>query len=215
MNYKAFMSYSHAADSKVAPSLQSALQAFAKPWYKLRAIRIFRDKTTLAMTPGLWPSIQAALDQSEYFLLLASVESAQSLWVEREVEYWLEHRGLDKLLIIVTGSSPFSAEDALLDFNWIRANLLPSVLRNRTTKRRDYTKQVLRAGLGEMSTNMYIDKADYFVRWLKRDFEPGSRGNSQRKGRRTKGKSLKAFEKIIPCRGFLANGFGVSVSSKP
>lgn len=50
---------------------------------------------------------------------------------------------------------------------------------------RDYTKVVLHAGLGEYTTNVYVDKADYFVRWLKRDFEPGSRlnaGNKNEKG---------------------------------
>lgn len=88
MIYKAFISYSHAADGKLAPAIQSALQSFAKPWYRLRTFRVFRDKTTLAMTPQLWPSIQAALDESEFFLLLASVESRRSIWVEREIEYW-------------------------------------------------------------------------------------------------------------------------------
>jgi hypothetical protein len=39
----------------------------------------------------------------------------------------------------------------------------------------DYTREVTQAGLGEMATNMYVDKADYFVRWLKRDFTPGER----------------------------------------
>jgi hypothetical protein len=47
MAYHAFMSYSHAADGKLAPALQSALHRFAKPWYRLRAMRIFRDKTSL------------------------------------------------------------------------------------------------------------------------------------------------------------------------
>jgi len=46
---------------------------------------------------------------------------------------------------------------------------------------RDYAKDVLQAGLGEFATNMYIDKADYFVRWLKRDFEPGVRAGGQRR----------------------------------
>ena len=46
---------------------------------------------------------------------------------------------------------------------------------------REYSKEVLRVGLGEFATNMYIDKADYFVRWLKRDFEPGSRGASNQR----------------------------------
>ena len=40
---------------------------------------------------------------------------------------------------------------------------------------RVYVKAVLDAGYGEMATNLYIDKADYFVRWLKSEFEPGSR----------------------------------------
>jgi dipeptidyl aminopeptidase/acylaminoacyl peptidase len=131
MTYKAFISYSHAADGKLAPAIQSALQSFAKPWYKLRAIRVFRDKTTLAMTPRLWPSIQAALDESEHFLLLASVESGRSAWVQREAEHWLQGRPPDKLLIIVTSSSPLAPDDAFLDFNWIRTNLLPPALTDR------------------------------------------------------------------------------------
>ena len=52
MRYKAFLSYSHAADGKLAPALQSALQRFARPWYQLRAMRVFRDKTSLAATPS-------------------------------------------------------------------------------------------------------------------------------------------------------------------
>jgi WD40 repeat protein len=130
MTYKAFISYSHAADGQLAPAIQSALQSFAKPWYKLRSILVFRDKTTLAMTPKLWPSIQAALDESEYFILLASVDSGRSPWVEREVEYWLQQRAPDKLLIVVTDSSPLTPQDTTVDFGWIRENLLPLSLRN-------------------------------------------------------------------------------------
>jgi hypothetical protein len=80
MAYHAFRSYSHAADGKLAPALQSALHWFAKPWYRLRALRIFRDKTNLHLTPRLWPAIQAALDQSDHFILLASPEAAASEW---------------------------------------------------------------------------------------------------------------------------------------
>ena len=80
------------------------------------------------MTPALWPSIQSALEVSEYFLLLASVESAKSPWVEREVTYWLEHRSVDKLLLIVTSSSPILPQEAPIDFDWIRMNLLPARL---------------------------------------------------------------------------------------
>jgi hypothetical protein len=128
MTYKGFISYSHAADGKLAPAIQSALQSFAKPWYKLHGVRIFRDQTTLAMTPKLWPSIEAALAESEYFLLLASVESSRSKWVQREVEYWLQNKSADQLLIVVTGSRPLANEETPVEFNWMRANLLPAPL---------------------------------------------------------------------------------------
>ena len=78
MKYKAFMSYSHAADGNLAPAVQSALHRFARPWYKLRSLRVFRDKTSLSATPELWPTIERALTESEYFLLFASPEAAQS-----------------------------------------------------------------------------------------------------------------------------------------
>ena len=58
------MSYSHAADDRLAPALQAALHALGRPWYRLRALRIFRDKTSLAATPGLWPGIEEALRAS-------------------------------------------------------------------------------------------------------------------------------------------------------
>lgn len=69
--YKAFISYSHAADKELAPKLQSELQKFAKPFYQPRAIRIFRDETNLEANPKLWTSIEDALNNSEYFVLMA------------------------------------------------------------------------------------------------------------------------------------------------
>jgi hypothetical protein len=89
MAYKALFPYSHAADNQLAPMLQSALQRFAKPFYKLRAIDIVRDKTSLHLTNELWPEIQKAIRQSEFFILMASPESAKSPWVQKEVDEWL------------------------------------------------------------------------------------------------------------------------------
>jgi hypothetical protein len=51
MAYNAFISYSHTADAALAAALQSALDSFARPWYKLRALHIFRDQTNLAVNP--------------------------------------------------------------------------------------------------------------------------------------------------------------------
>jgi hypothetical protein len=72
MPFDGFISYSHAADGRLAPAVQRGLHRLAQPWHRRRALWIFRDQTGLAVTPGLWSSIQTALDGSEYFVLLAS-----------------------------------------------------------------------------------------------------------------------------------------------
>ena len=54
MAYDVFLSYSHAEDEKLSAALQGALQQFAKPWNRLRAIRVFRDKTGLSADWNLW-----------------------------------------------------------------------------------------------------------------------------------------------------------------
>jgi hypothetical protein len=102
LRFHAFMSYSHAADGRFAPALQAALQRFAKPWYRRRALHIFRDKTNLSATPGLWPTIERALADSQHFILLASPEAGRSQWVQREVDWWLARRSARTLLIVVT-----------------------------------------------------------------------------------------------------------------
>lgn len=128
MNYKAFISYSHAADGRLAPAIQSALHRFAKPWYRLRAIRVFRDKTTLAATPTLWPSIEKALGESEFFLLLASPEAAASPWVQREIAFWIERRpdDRDNFLIILTGGN-LVWDNRSGDFDWGTTDALPRI----------------------------------------------------------------------------------------
>src|SRR5579871_27698 len=105
MAYNAFISYSHTADGPLATSLQSALHSFAKPWYKLRALHIFRDQTNLAVNPALWSSIREALDQSLFFILFASPAAAKSEWVAKESEYWVTRNGSSRVLIVLTGGN--------------------------------------------------------------------------------------------------------------
>jgi WD40 repeat protein len=89
-------------DGKLAPALESALQKFAKPWYRMRALRVFRDDASLSTNPALWSSITAALDESAFFILLCSPEAAKSPWVQKEVEYWRAHKPHDRLLLALT-----------------------------------------------------------------------------------------------------------------
>ncbi len=102
MGYNGFISYSHAADGRLAPALQRGLQRLAKPWNSRRALRIFRDETGLSTNPHLWSAIEAALDESEWFVLLASPESAQSPWVGKEVSHWLATKSVERILPVLT-----------------------------------------------------------------------------------------------------------------
>ena len=129
MLYKAFISYSHAADGELAPALQSALHRFAKPWYRMRAIRVFRDKTSLSVTPALWTSIKKALSESEYFILLASPDAAASHWVQQEVDYWLGNRTADNVLIVLT-DGVLAWDSAKDNFDWSKTTAIPQTLQN-------------------------------------------------------------------------------------
>jgi WD40 repeat protein len=113
MGYDAFVSYSHAADSRLAPALQRGLQRLAKPWFRLRALRVFLDESALSANPQLWTSIRTALDASDWFVLLASPEAVRSEWVNRELEHWLSHKSAYRILPIVTDGTWAWTSDGL------------------------------------------------------------------------------------------------------
>jgi hypothetical protein len=128
MSYKAFLSYSHESDAGLAAALQYGLQQYAKRWNELRAIRVFLDKTGISPGQGLTSRIAGALDESEYFLLLASPSASNSDWVvKEELAYWLAKKSAKSLLIIlVSGDIRWSRNDG--DFDWKSTDALPKSL---------------------------------------------------------------------------------------
>jgi TIR domain len=125
--FDAFISYSHAADAQLARALQRGLHQFAKPIYRVRALRVFRDESTLALTPALWPEIRRAIEASKYFLLMADPLAAESPWVQKEVLAWLELGRVDRMILIWTGGEIVWNPD-VGDFDWRRTNALPRQL---------------------------------------------------------------------------------------
>jgi WD40 repeat protein len=122
--YRAFISYSHAADGELAPALQRGLHRLAKPWYRLPAFRVFRDQTSLTASPGLWSSIEEALRRSRFFVLLASPTAAASPWVDREARWWLEHKPRNRMLIVLAEGT-IAWNRAANDFDWRTCDALP------------------------------------------------------------------------------------------
>ena len=121
--YDGFISYSHAADGLLAPRLQAGLQRFAKPWWKRRAVRVFRDESSLSANPHLWSSITDALETSGWFVLLLSPDAASSEWVNQEIAYWKTHRDPSRILPVVTdGEFGWSSGD-------VTGNAVPEELR--------------------------------------------------------------------------------------
>ncbi|MEU5845655.1 TIR domain-containing protein [Saccharopolyspora shandongensis] len=126
-SYDVFVSYSHAKDRPVATALQTGLQKLGKRWYRMRALRVFRDDTSLSANPHLWESIERGLRGSRYFVLMGSPEAAASKWVQREVEFWQQHRSPETFLVVVTDGE-IVWDQASDDFDWSRTTALPRQL---------------------------------------------------------------------------------------
>ena len=114
--YDAFISYSQSKDRVIASALQTTIQSLGKPWYQLRALRLFRDGTTIAATPHLWLTIEEALSRSRFLILLASREAASSRWVNDEVLYWIRHKSRDTILLALTDGD-LVWDQSLCDFS--------------------------------------------------------------------------------------------------
>jgi len=122
--YKAFISYSHRDDSGFASALEGALQRFAPPPRGESGLRLFRDASNLSATPELWPTIQQALDESEFLLLIASESAARSKWVADEIRYWRANHETARLLIaLISGVIEWDGQRS--DFDLSRSTALP------------------------------------------------------------------------------------------
>ncbi len=122
--YDVFISYSHAWDREVARALQSQLHRFAKPWYRPRSLRVFRDETDLSATPGLWQEIERALSKADWLVVMASPRAAASPWVRKEIQWWLDHRSPDHLLIAWTDGR-LVWDNSSGTFDWSNTDALP------------------------------------------------------------------------------------------
>jgi WD40 repeat protein len=154
VKYNAFISYSHAGDREFAPTLHSTIEKLGKPWYRRRATRAFLDQTDLAANPGAWTKILAALQNSEFFILLATPKAIDSKWVAKELDYWLTTRPVENLLIGLTDGAIYW-DDNTKDFDWKCTTALPPQLSRRFTNEplwadfRQFTSKNVRSARNE------------------------------------------------------------------
>jgi len=100
MKYDAFISYSHFQDKELSIAIQKGLGKIAKPWYKIRNLNVFRDEDSLSASPKLWNNIESALEESKFFIYVASRTSSQSKWVEKEIDWWIKNKSVESILIV-------------------------------------------------------------------------------------------------------------------
>jgi len=127
MNYKGFISYKHGADDALAERLENTLEKFAKPTFKRRAIEIFRDGNDLSAAADLGEKIRNGLENSEYFICMASSAYSKSKWCVREAEWWRDNKSIDKFLIVLT-EGEILWDESTNDFDWNVTTALPKAL---------------------------------------------------------------------------------------
>jgi WD40 repeat protein len=101
--FDAFISYRQGqeGDTGIAQPLQERLQRFGRPWHNLRRpLRVFLDTRNLAFSSDAWTTVVTALQDTTWLILIATPASAASVWVRREVAWWVENRSLDQLIIV-------------------------------------------------------------------------------------------------------------------
>lgn len=112
-HYNAFISYRHAeADIRVAEAIEKGLEQFHVPG-KIRQKtgikrinRIFRDKDELPLTSDLTAEISNALENSDYLIVICSTNTRESLWVPREIEFFLRNHTRKQILTVLVDGEP-------------------------------------------------------------------------------------------------------------
>ncbi|MEU8361141.1 toll/interleukin-1 receptor domain-containing protein [Nonomuraea sp. NPDC048882] len=92
-------------------------------------MRVFRDESSLSVSPQLWPSIQRALAASRFLILLTSPEAAQSKWIAKELQEWLTRDAHGQRLLLVLTSGTLAWNEQATDFDPALSTALPSALR--------------------------------------------------------------------------------------
>ena len=120
-HYNAFISYKHAPlDTKVAAEIQKQLERFRIPKaiQKSSGIkcidRIFRDKEELLITSDLNETIEQALVASDFLIVICSHATKESVWVQREIEFFLKTHSKNQILTVVAEGEPVDVVPQIL-----------------------------------------------------------------------------------------------------
>lgn len=123
LHYNAFISYKHAPeDNRVAEAIHKGLERFHIPT-KIqkqtgfrRINRIFRDTEELPITSNLNDTIADALDNSDYLIVICSTNTKESIWVQREIEYFLRNHSIKQVYTVLVNGDPQQVIPEILQY---------------------------------------------------------------------------------------------------
>jgi formylglycine-generating enzyme required for sulfatase activity len=118
--YLAFISYSH-ANEDWGKWIQKSLETFRVP-SKLagksneygktpeKVFPVFRDRDELSASAELSDSIQQALEDTRFLLVICSRESAKSHWVNQEIKLFKSFAGAKRVLCLIVDGEPHASD---------------------------------------------------------------------------------------------------------
>lgn len=124
IHYNAFISYRHHPDDiRVAKEVHKALERFKipKPIRKKAnfkgPMRLFRDKEELPITSNLNDDIGDALRNADFLIVICSVHTKESIWVQREIELFLKSHDRNHVLTVLASGEPYDVIPEILLYN--------------------------------------------------------------------------------------------------
>ena len=111
--FTAFISYRHASpDQEIAKRLHTAIETYHIPGAikqqtgRRQMGKCFRDAEELPLSPNLGDDIERALDNSDWLIAVCTPRYLQSRWCLRELEYFIEHKGRERVLVMLADGGP-------------------------------------------------------------------------------------------------------------
>lgn len=121
--FDAFISYRHAElDKFVAESIHKRLETFRLPssvkrknkLAKDRINRVFRDRDELPLASDLAEQITAALENSEFLIVICTPRLPESKWCRKEIETFIEMHGRQNVFAVLAEGEPSESFPDLL-----------------------------------------------------------------------------------------------------
>ncbi|MDO4716442.1 MAG: hypothetical protein Q4B08_02645 [Propionibacteriaceae bacterium] len=133
MKYDAFISYAHGVATPIAQAIRNGISKYNKKWNKAVSTKVYLDEKSLGVAPSLTDELEAALGCSGWLVLLLTRRAAEETsWVGKEVEYWLENKSADRMLLVAC-EGKIEWDEAKGDFS-DNSDCIPRSLRGRLEK---------------------------------------------------------------------------------